>query len=108
MTLYTENHRNPRNRDGTIDHRACFDAFEVLSESRTHWAVGPPYQPRKVNKRTMESAKDWQGRHPRWFTEAQLADEVWKREHRSAIRNAVEKADTATLRQIHALLGLAP
>lgn len=104
MRLYTENHRSPKGPEGVIDHARCFDACEVVKETRTHLHVMHGGRLVKIRRDTMISIDAYLGSR-RWYMEESMPDILWDRANRSRIRRAVEAADVATLRRVDAALG---
>jgi hypothetical protein len=75
--------------------------YTIGKETRQNWTL---YGGFVVNKTTLQ-AKD--GHHTiQFYTESQAQDLAWVLANKPAIKEALERADAATLRQIAALLGL--
>lgn len=103
MRLYTSNYLPPKGPDGVIDHARCFDACEVVKETRTHLHVMYRGGTVKVRRDTLTSIDRVYGDR-QWYLEADIPDLLWDRANRSRIRRAVEAADVATLRRVDAVL----
>lgn len=81
-------------------------SLPVTGETKQSWLLGPaPFKPVKVNKKTMlESVPNYGS--IRWFTLQGKVDEMFCRQHGSAIsRKVLELRDAAALRQIADLIG---
>lgn len=97
--------RRIRNATGGIDERARWVGYRVMSETRDSWVLDNGV---KVNRKTLELRGAYRpGLDNRAYTEAGMADWLWREEHARNILRLVERADTATLRKIAELLGYA-
>lgn len=80
--------------------RARYRPHAIAGETRGTWVLADNWG--AVNKRTLTTT----GRDKvRMYTAQQVEDRIWHHLHRHAIVRRVAEADTATLKQIAALLG---
>lgn len=100
--LYIYDWNNHVYRDGARK-REPWIALKVIGETRTSWVLEREV---RVAKDTMEIrgslAAGWKSRA---YTEDAKADAEWRDQHEREILRMVERADTATLRKVAAVVG---
>lgn len=104
-TLYTYDVNRRRYDGGQIDRSYHWQEHTITGETRICWVLSGGY---KVDKKTLElrGIREFYGLDRYAYTPDQKADREWRTAHMRDIERAVEKADTAMLRKVAALLGL--
>lgn len=76
-----------------------FEPLKIIGESKSSWLLEHRYS---VGKRVLASAKTFPRR---FFTAAQMDDDIWANEHRYAIREKLTRTPVDQLRQVAAIIG---
>lgn len=107
--LFNVNRRVYAKRDGHGGgpiYRHHFEPLEIIGETRVSWLCGPAWSPRKVNKKTMETAGGYGLSTHVFASQQEVDDACWIHENKPAIERAVRTCqDAAILRHIDGVLG---
>lgn len=88
-----------------VDPAGYWREHTIIGETRQSWVLsgGEGY---KVDKQTMRlRVRELYGMDARAYTLEEKEDCAWRDEHAANVRRLVERADTAMLRKIAALIG---
>lgn len=90
---------------GEIIYAEHFQPLKIIGETSRSWLLEHDW---KASKATLSSpdARKFGGRG--FFTAEQMADDIWIHEHRHKIRDMLDRASPAQLRQIAEIVGYNP
>jgi len=90
---------------GAPIYREHFQPLKIIGENKVSWILENNW---KAKKKDLSSARAFQFGGRGFFTEEDMEADIWRKDHRYAIRDLLDKAPTDQLKQIAAILGYDP